>query len=65
MRTHTPPDGRGSRLHAEARALLAALLMFAGILAFVSSCGTGDLVFPGQPAPTSVFTDTPGPTETP
>ena len=64
MRTHTTPDGRGSRRSAEAGALLTASLLFAGIVAFITSCGNGDLVFPGQPAPTAVFTDTPGPTPT-
>jgi hypothetical protein len=65
MRTHTPPDGRGPRRYAEAGALLTAALVFAAVVVFITACGSGDLVFPGQPAPTAVFTDTPGPTETP
>ena len=65
MRSHTAPHGRGPRRYAEAAALLTAAAVFAAVVAFITACGSGDLVFPGQLAPTAVFTDTPGPTETP
>lgn len=67
MRAHTPSDGPATCLSAELRALAAAVLLFAGILASISSCGNGDLVFPGQTVstPTSQFTNTPVPTGTP
>jgi hypothetical protein len=45
------------------RSLLAAAVLFAGIVTFVGACGTDDLVFPGMAAPTSppVNTATPEP----
>jgi hypothetical protein len=60
-------DGMATRLCPEVRALAASLLLFAGILAFIGSCGSGDLTFPGMfvSTPTTQFTDTPVPTSTP
>ncbi len=45
----------------EMRALGAALLLFAGIVAFGSSCGSGDVTFPGNVVETATpqFTATP------
>jgi hypothetical protein len=45
----------------ELRALGAALLLFAGIVAFGSSCGGGDVTFPGNVVQTATpqFTATP------
>jgi hypothetical protein len=44
--------------NANLRALAAALLLFALVLGLVNSCGTGDLVFPGNIPDT--FTPTTG-----
>jgi hypothetical protein len=48
---------------ADVRTLAAALLLLSAMLGFVAACGNGDLVFPGQVAPTqtAVFTATPTP----
>ena len=48
-------------LSADARALVAALVLFAGILVFVGSCGGGDVTFPGNVVETGTpqFTATP------
>lgn len=63
MRMGSFPDERAELRHADARALAAALLLFAAMLGIVTSCGSGDLTFPGQAAPTQtvVFTATPTP----
>jgi len=63
MLTHPSPDHRGTRTRTEVRALVAALLLYGGILMFISACGNNDLIFPGDvPAtPTSQFTATPTP----
>jgi hypothetical protein len=67
MRMPTSFDGLATRLSPEVRALAASLSLFAGILAFIGSCGSGDLAFPGMimSTPTSQFTATPVPTATP
>ena len=58
-----PPTPDHMTLAADARALAAAVLLFAVVLGFLNSCGTGDLVFPGNiPATfTPVNTATPVP----
>ena len=60
-------DGVAIRLSPEVRALAASVLLFAVMLAFIGSCGSGDLMFPGMivSTPTTQFTDTPVPTGTP
>lgn len=59
-------DGVATRLSPEVRALAVSLLLFAGVLAFIGSCGSEDLTFPGMFAstPTSAA-DTPTATNTP
>jgi len=60
----TPTDRHGNQSpRADAGALAAALLFFAFVAVFIASCGTDDLVFPGNipDTPTVVFTLTPTP----
>ena len=66
MGSYTPDAGYDGEPRRNLGALIAALLAFGSILLFMSSCG-GDLVFPGQFAPTATaaFTATPVPTSTP
>lgn len=52
MRKQTRSGGRAPRFSDSARALVAALLLFAGVITLVSSCGGDDLVFPGNVPPT-------------
>lgn len=62
MRTPIATDPFSKPRFAEVRALGLALALLAMVIAFVSSCGTDDLVFPGQ----IPFTATPAPgTSTP
>ncbi len=58
----TPTADRSAAAH-----LVAAAILFACLLGALSSCGGGDLIFPGDfPAtPTSQNTSTPVPTSTP
>ena len=59
-----PSENRRAGTRAERRTLLAALLLFAWLIGFTHACGSEDLVFPGEFAPTGTAapteTDTPG-----
>jgi hypothetical protein len=59
MRKQSPTAGRNPRPLARARVLGGALLVFGGLLVFANSCGSDDLVFPGNAPPTPVATETP------
>jgi hypothetical protein len=63
MRSHTSLGRRPPRSHANLYALVAALLLFGGTVAFIASCGSEDLVFPGNApsTPTGSNTATPEP----
>jgi hypothetical protein len=63
---HPSSDGPPPWLSAEGRTLSVAVLLFAGLVGFISACGSGDLVFPGQLAdtPTVQFTATNTPVAT-
>lgn len=61
MPMRSPTRVQAPALSANVRALAAALLLFAAIVGFISSCGTGDLVFPGN----ILSTFTPANTATP
>lgn len=64
MRKHSSPNGGAETSRADAHALAVALLLFGALLVLVTSCGTEDLIFPGNiPATrTPQFTPTPEPT---
>ena len=47
------------------RALIAALLMLVVVFSFLSSCGSEDLIFPGNPPPSGTAQNTPVNTATP
>ena len=63
MPMHSPTRVQALARSANVRAAAAALLLFAAIVGFISSCGTDDLVFPGNiPSTfTPANTATPGP----
>jgi hypothetical protein len=52
MRKQIRAAGRAPRVPANVRALVAALLLFAGVITLINSCGGDDLVFPGNVPPT-------------
>jgi hypothetical protein len=51
----------GKATRSEVRALIAALIALLGVMLHTVSCGTDDLIFPGDvpPTPTSAATETP------
>jgi len=63
MNEHSPfdPDSLAPPASESVRTLILALLLLAGIVVGVMSCGSGDLTFPGQ----IPFTETPNNTVTP
>ncbi len=63
MRVHSSPASAAEHPRADARTLAAALLLFAALLVFVTSCGNEDLIFPGNIPATATpeFTATPEP----
>ena len=67
MRPHMLDSGHDQPPRRHLGALATALVVLGSILVFMSSCGNGDLTFPGQtpPTATAVFTATPVPTITP
>jgi hypothetical protein len=60
-----PTARRARRTSDNTLALTAALLLLAVVLSFLSSCGSEDLVFPGNAPPTGTAQNTPVNTATP
>jgi hypothetical protein len=58
------PSAAAQRPHADVRSLIAALLLFAATVGFVSACGGGDLIFPGMNAATATSQNTATPVPT-
>ena len=65
MRMQRPIARRARRTSDDMRALIAALLLLAVVFSFLSSCGSEDLVFPGNPPPSGTAGNTPVNTATP